>query len=73
MSTPELTRARRALRGNKIVRVELAPARGGGLVLTLDNGTTIEAGVRDPCDEDGAANGYPAVKVITKRSVFCVG
>ncbi len=63
-----LAQARRALCGRKIVSIELAPPEGGGVILTLDNGTKIEAGVRDPEDEDGAVNGYAAVNVRTKHS-----
>ncbi len=73
MSNSDLARARRTLCGHKIVSVDLGATEGGGVILTLDNGTVISAGVRDPDDEEGAVNGYAALSVLSKRSTFSLG
>ena len=64
MTNTELLRAHNMVRGAKILKMELGdPKEGGGVILTLSNGAVLYAGVRDENDEEGAVNGYDALKI----------
>ena len=70
----ELTRAKRALKGAKIVDIALCEeSTGGGVMIELDNGTILTAGRRNPHDEEGAVNGYAAMEIVTKRNSISLG